>query len=235
MLAFGVLVAGCNLVGGLDGYWVDPSYGPAGGGVGGASAASSSRASSASSSGAQGSSSAETSATAGVGGGPVGCDPMTCPGQDTECSARACINNMCGFTYNKPGDKCMGNQYCDGAGNCVECTQNEHCPSKVCNGNKCYQASCNNKIHDSGAGETDTDCGGPECPPCEHNKKCGQNGDCQSKICSGGICTPCTKEGDCQSGFYCDSGGLCRAKKALFSGCLSGKECLSGKCCLFCC
>jgi len=36
--------------------------------------------------------------------------------------------------------------------------------------------------------ETDVDCGGPDCPPCETGKTCDDDTDCLSTACEGGVC-----------------------------------------------
>ena len=41
--------------------------------------------------------------------------------------------------------------------------------------------ACANGVQDGG--ETDVDCGGPDCPPCADGKRCFVNGDCQSNGC----------------------------------------------------
>jgi hypothetical protein len=38
--------------------------------------------------------------------------------------------------------------------------------------------------------ETDTDCGGNQCPKCPHGKKCMKNMDCESNHCNNDTCAP---------------------------------------------
>ncbi len=47
-----------------------------------------------------------------------------CPGQDTTCSRRACVQNTCGFAPAIEGTTCIddGGSMCDGAGSCVPIT-----------------------------------------------------------------------------------------------------------------
>ena len=47
--------------------------------------------------------------------------------------------------------------------------------------------SCSNGFEDGT--ETDVDCGGDTCPPCQGGMRCNGGSDCQSTFCAGGICT----------------------------------------------
>ncbi len=50
----------------------------------------------------------------------VACNgPLQCPGTDTACQARTCVNNACGITYTASGTSCGSGKHCDGAGNCA--------------------------------------------------------------------------------------------------------------------
>ena len=49
--------------------------------------------------------------------------------------------------------------------------------------------SCNDGIQNQG--ETDVDCGGPNCPGmCNPGQNCSGSSDCISNVCSGGQCQP---------------------------------------------
>jgi hypothetical protein len=62
-------------------------------------------------------------------------------------------------------------------------------------------------------GETDVDCGGPNCGPCALGKKCVANGDCTTGLaCSGGVCAnppSCTDGIQNQGETGIDCGGPC--------------------------
>ncbi|MCY1054767.1 fibrinogen-like YCDxxxxGGGW domain-containing protein [Nannocystis sp. SCPEA4] len=51
---------------------------------------------------------------------------------------------------------------------------------------QCAAPSCNDGIQSGG--ESDVDCGGPECPPCELAEGCTLPTDCESGSCDGGQC-----------------------------------------------
>jgi hypothetical protein len=44
--------------------------------------------------------------------------PLQCPGSDSACASRTCINNGCGIAYTAAGTSCGGGKHCDGAGAC---------------------------------------------------------------------------------------------------------------------
>jgi hypothetical protein len=49
-------------------------------------------------------------------------------------------------------------------------------------------ALCSNGATDAGNGETDTDCGGVNCPKCINGETCAVAGDCQSNTCTALVC-----------------------------------------------
>ena len=79
----------------------------------------------------------------------VACNgPIECPGKDTQCEARTCIDNACGMTYTPAGFKtssppqpaagtCMAEE-CDGSGNAAEVIDNTNAPPT----NMCQTGSC---------------------------------------------------------------------------------------------
>ena len=110
--------------------------------------------------------------------------------------------------------------------------------------------TCNNNKKDDD--ETDIDCGGSRCKPCELGGHCKVASDCTTGECSEeGLCIekPCTKSSDCGEGYVCDDetkkckvaqtctdgiknqdesdvdcGGVC-------GGCDNGKTCKTGADC----
>ncbi len=90
----------------------------------------------------------------------------------------------------------------------------KHSPGYCTNGalylNNC-DTLCGNAQQD--AGETDVDCGGSVCNPCESGLKCDQNSDCISELCLNHVCEfkSCTSTG-CPNGLVCDAGsGQCHS------------------------
>src|SRR5262249_13229549 len=66
------------------------------------------------------------------------------------------------------------------------CNAASDCASLVCTGSVCQPATCSDSIKNGT--ESDVDCGGASCPPCNIGQKCGANGDCKGQSCSGGLC-----------------------------------------------
>jgi hypothetical protein len=174
-----------------------------------------------------------TTSTGGLGGsgGSAVCNPSDCPGQDSACQERACINNVCDVITANTGTECSedGGHYCDGAGSCVECIAETHCGGDPCQDFHCVSPSCSDQLQNNG--ESDVDCGGP-CGACINGKMCSSYTDCQSLVCNAGTCIPCTSHSNCPSGdWYCDPGSWsCEPKKALNKPCVESYECLSGLC-----
>jgi len=75
------------------------------------------------------------------------------------------------------------------AGQCKECSESIDvmCLAGLkCHLAKCVPMTCTDTIPNGQ--ETDVDCGGPECPPCDPGNLCAQASDCTSGVCTGGVC-----------------------------------------------
>jgi hypothetical protein len=84
---------------------------------------------------------------------------------------------------------------------------------------------CQNNRFDADEPETDTDCGG-ECPPCEADRKCEFNSDCQSQNCIDDVCKlpSCTDKVKNQGEVNVDCGGPC-------DGCPNDSPCIGDEDC----
>ena len=85
-------------------------------------------------------------------------------------------------------------------------------------------------MFDAANGETDVDCGGPNCSPCANDDGCSVATDCVSGVCDSsntGQCKPCDGSGnfDCQAGDYCDATNVCTALKMLGDACVQADVC----------
>jgi formylglycine-generating enzyme required for sulfatase activity len=102
-----------------------------------------------------------------------------------------------------------------------ECTKDEDCPSKVCDTAKgaCLAPTCKDGALNQD--ETDTDCGGANCAPCDVQKKCKGATDCTTKVCTGGVCqaATCTDTVENAVETDVDCGGTTCGK------CVDGKKC----------
>ncbi|MCC6555619.1 MAG: hypothetical protein IT372_21870 [Polyangiaceae bacterium] len=154
----------------------------------------------------------------------------TCPGQDTECQARTCAANACGFSYTAagfvvstqaPGD-CQVNQ-CDGAGAVVSVADDADVPADA---NQCTDDICVAGVPsnpDTAAGASCDQSGGHYCDGAGSCVECldaatcpGQDTECQQRTCISNACgvgftaagTPVSSQtaGDCHRN-ECDGAG----------------------------
>jgi hypothetical protein len=165
--------------------------------------------------------------SAGMGGGGAGpcangaplAPPESCPGQDTDCRKRACVEGACGFINEPSATTCSAREnpdakLCDGLGNCVVCLEAPDCPAEkpVCLNNECLVPTCGDMLKNGV--ETDVDCGGMDCSGCDNGQDCLIASDCVSGFCQGGAgggaalgeCAPCVNPGDCQGAMMCMNG-----------------------------
>lgn len=85
-----------------------------------------------------------------------------CPFATNGCQSPRCENNTCGVDISPAGARpCSGATQCDGFGNCVDCLINQEKDSD----------------------ETDVDCGGELCEPCDDDRRCRSDIDCKSRRC----------------------------------------------------
>jgi hypothetical protein len=104
------------------------------------------------------------------------------------------------------------------------------CPSgSVCSGGQCINM-CTDGIQDGQ--ETDTDCGGPNCPRCGDGQGCLGQRDCQSSVCVNGRCAAPTCTDHVKNGLETDTdcGGPDCPRCGNFSKCLVNSDCISGLC-----
>ena len=127
------------------------------------------------------------------------CDPEGATGQ---CQSGACVVSSCdvgrGDCNQDPGDGCEASlalpRHC---GSCqTECGERTpYCLSTATGEFVCGDGCQNGTL--SGE-ETDVDCGGPLCGPCDHGRTCKQDSDCRGAArCLSGVCAAC---GECEPG-----------------------------------
>lgn len=115
------------------------------------------------------------------------------------------------------------------------CTSDKHCakgllcvldPAKTDGTKRCLAEHCiDSKVNQA---ETDVDCGG-KCWPCRAGQGCGNENDCDSHVCEGGLCLQAT----------CSDGRLnqdekdvdCGATLSSCAPCAAGKSCESNENC----
>jgi len=103
-------------------------------------------------------------------------------------------------------------------------------PGLLCIGGQCVPSHCNDTTTDNG--ETDLNCGGGLCLPCDTGQVCVQPRDCFSNVCTGGTCQAPSCTDNIQNGTETDvdCGGLCPQKCAATLKCLKPSDCTSGVC-----
>ena len=131
---------------------------------------------------------AGTGGMGGSGGSGMCTDPSTCPGTDTACRTRTCIDGVCGTSdtaSGTPTDKQTAGdcklEVCDGMGTV---TTDADSTDIFDDSNDCTVDTCNGEM--------------PENSPSSEGSACASNG---GKVCDGqGACVECNVSGDCTTG-----------------------------------
>jgi hypothetical protein len=101
------------------------------------------------------------------------------------CAATMCAPPACDDTVRNGAetDVDCGGPDCVPCGPASACSEDADCESGRCApGAKCA-AACDNGARDTGGGETDVDCGGPDCPACLAGQSCVTENDCATHHC----------------------------------------------------
>jgi hypothetical protein len=137
-------------------------------------------------------------------------DPENCGNCDNACddgvvcTSDTCGNSACAFPPRAWGTLCEPSgalDYCDGAGNCVDCLENGHCDDL----NPCTADTCEGQVCDSEVRPDMSSCPGGVCcgGQCMTPGDCCSNQDCTG---CGGVAAACTSFGDeaaCESQVGC--------------------------------
>jgi hypothetical protein len=120
--------------------------------------------------------------------------------------------------------------HCEGCSNVVGAGT---CPDdSVCFEGKCILKSCADETLNGQ--ETDRDCGGSSCSPCESGKVCKIGSDCVSLVCQAGICKEATHDdnvkNDSETGVDCGYPEAPPNSCADGEGCKKSSDCLSVVC-----
>ncbi len=155
----------------------------------------------------------------------------SCPGMDTECQTRTCVNDACGFKYDPSGTlvstqtpgNCQKN-VCNGTGAIISVADDTNIPT---DGTVCDVASCKAGMPVLTPAAAGTACGTMKvcnatgsCTGCTTASECpGTNTDCQTVTCSAqGVCgftyaasgtaTTSQTAGDCKENVCNGTGGV---------------------------
>lgn len=167
------------------------------------------------------------------------CEPPANCEEDSDCTTMVCTDGECQVPTcyddiqngNESGVDCGGGcptPCLPGAGPCDEdweCDDDEFCME-----GDCVPSSCRNEIIDSG--ETDVDCGGPDCPACDDGAECVFDAHCESLVCEDGVCLEPTCEDGETNGDETDEdcGGPDCDPCPNGATCAEDDDCVSGAC-----
>jgi hypothetical protein len=176
---------------------------------------------------------------------PTGCDDGEGCIEDDDCESENCdpATMTCG-----PGGACDDDMQngdetdVDCGGSCPDdcdvgegCEGDDDCTTVLCDSKTmtCIdQPSCRNGMMDGE--ESDVDCGGAFCPPCEDGDTCDSDDDCESGVCDEdlGVCVPPACDDQTQNGDETDvdCGGTCPDDCDDGEGCQMDDDCISGAC-----
>lgn len=164
-------------------------------------------------------------------------DDADLPVDDNDCTNDRCDDGIPDNPPRPVGSVCgaANDQVCNAAAACVECIDGGDCPiSGICTDTfECAPVSCDNGTIDGE--ETDTDCGGGDCPGCGLGLDCEVGSDCLSMTCSGGlVCVPpaptCMDTIQNQGETDVDCGGPSCDPCQFGEGCVLGTDCETGTC-----
>jgi hypothetical protein len=181
------------------------------------------------------------------------CRPYVCAGgmltpklmgQEGSCMLQGTTMGYCDIPADPSSTTPLVCAECDPLATSTTCAQNFQCSK-----GKCVPQLCTNGKLDTSVGETDVDCGGPECLPCATGLACTAATDCFSHVCSssntsstsGSGGTPCQASKCCQAPTCKDNvqngdetdidcGGKTCPACAVNNGCALPTDCESGVC-----
>lgn len=152
-----------------------------------------------------------------------------------DCLLKDCYEGRCDHCHDGVMDGDESDIDCGGATcrkRCSEhqgCSHGTDCDTAVCGSphgglTSCLPASCGNQKLDGG--ETDIDCGGPDCPLCDLRKRCKAAGDCAAPeyplqapgACVNGIC-------GCPAGYGPWTSKECSCDPNTCKRCCDGQSC----------
>jgi len=154
-----------------------------------------------------------------------------------DCTADGCTGGAPQSIPELVGTACMsgGGKLCDGNSKCVACLDDIDCPddAPVCDDvtHGCIPATCGDG--EQNGSETDTDCGGPLCSPCDDGEKCDVGPDCVSGVCgNGGMCDAPKCNDGVKNGAegHIDCGASCPEQCGPDQGCNADDDCDGNDC-----
>jgi plastocyanin len=161
-------------------------------------------------------------------------DDTNLPDDGNPCTEDKCSGGQKLHSFTPKGTACPGTpMHCDGAGACVLCDSDSQCNGGTCTGGQCVGSfPCGDNIKNGL--ETGVDCGGGVCAQCFPLSPCKIASDCNSNICTNGICdfpaATCSDNFKNQDESDTDCGGKACPKCPNTRTCGSNADCESGIC-----
>lgn len=178
-------------------------------------------------------------------GGPAcyGCETgLACVDND-DCVSDICFDGTCvelgcadGISNGSETDVDCGGPDCAPCTGDARCDTPSDCASGICvetasGVQRCSDARCDDAVHNGR--ETDLDCGGPDCSPCNDGAACNSRIDCVSLVCDreSSTCSPAACDDGVTNGEESDvdCGGSC-GECADGAQCGDDVDCASGLC-----
>jgi plastocyanin len=167
--------------------------------------------------------------------------PSECPGSDSFCQMRTCMNNTCGLVFEVQGKRLPAAEQsagdcqvleCDGEGGIATLQDDADVPV---DGIACTEDLCNAGKPENPALAAGSACaqdGGVMCDGAGSCVECATGPDCGSGVCSTGLCVApgCLDKQRNGSETDVDCGGPDCAPCALGQGCSTGTDCVTGIC-----
>lgn len=147
-----------------------------------------------------------------------------------ECTKDECND---GVPVNQPNSGAVCNTgFCDATGACVACLSANDCElEQLCTEQGyCIEKTCIDDLKNNG--ETDVDCGGVNCAPCEDGAACASTDDCVSSVCTELVCQvpTCTDAVANALESDVDCGGSDCPPCGDHDACIVPSDCTSGVC-----
>jgi hypothetical protein len=159
------------------------------------------------------------------------CTTGVCEQDGLVCAKATCDD---GVKNASETDVDCGGPSCESCDEGAACSKGRDCATGVCDEEswKCAAPACSDKVQNGV--ETDIDCGGPTCDPCEEEARCSADSDCVSGVCetASSSCAPPACDDGVRNGDETDvdCGGTRCSSCAPGLLCLEGSDCATGVC-----
>ena len=129
------------------------------------------------------------------------CLSLVCDPVELTCTGLSCED---GVQNGNETDVDCGGPDCDPCDNGDGCEGDDDCQSGECDlpSGQCEDETCVDLVQNGN--ETDVDCGGPDCAPCDDGDACEEGADCLSEFCEDDACVAPTCDDGVRNGLESD-------------------------------